>query len=183
MKWKIAVPILMIALLLVPALFLYSGDSEAQSASEVILLDRYNEGDERQSFGPGGEVAFKWLLYTEDNDTRYLVVITATADNSQFRVDVSCEGDENLIVDKEKIIYVKMTVTTDEEVDIIDTQITVTFKIIPLTTGKDTEYETRTVFVTMEPPQPAPVIEFIGVEVTPPWGEEYLEKALVRFVV
>jgi len=149
--------------------------------NEVILLDRYD--DDTQSFGPGGDTVFKWLLYTPVNDTRYLVIITATADNSKFRVDVSSEGDENLIVDTDKIIYVRLTVTTDEEVDDIETEIEITFRVRPLVQGREEFILTKNVIAKMETPKPAPVVEVVGFEFTPPGTEEYLENRWIRFVV
>jgi small-conductance mechanosensitive channel len=187
MMRKLAIPILLVLVLFIgPSLLLFSGETEAQTSNDqVILLDRYDPDEVEQTFGPGKDATYKWLLYTDEPTTRYLVVITADVSNSKFKVDISSEGDENLIVDQDTIIYIKMTVTTSEEMDDVDTEITVTFKVIPLTQGGQTTYMSRDVRVNMETPKPDPVVEFIGLEWAPPkdLGGEQLEKWYVRFIV
>lgn len=170
-------------LLLAPvALDILAQDAEADATS-VSLVRRYSSDEKSLEMGPGEEVSFKWLLYTESNDTRYLIIIKTNISNDNFKAEVLSEADENLIVDHESVIYIKLRVTCKIENKDQSTTINVSFDVIPLTQNEQPYFIYDQVYVDMVIPKAEPYVEFMGFTVNTPDSWTFMEYAIVRFLI
>ena len=179
---KMLLVTLAMVLLAPVALGILAQDAAAESDS-VHLIRRYSSDEKNLEMGPGEEVSFKWLLYTESNDTRYLIIIKTNVSNDNFMADILSEADENLIVDKDSAIYIKLRVTCKVENKDQRTEINVSFEVIPLTQSEQPYFIYDNVKVKLVTPKEEPYIEFMGFMVHTPKSWTIMDYAIVRFII
>lgn len=145
--------------MLFAGLLLLPGNTQASEADRVRL---FSDADEDQTVGPEEEAVFKWLLYTDDDTLKYLVIIKAESNDEAIKTKFETEGDETLILDSSKVITLVLSVWSTNKNEDIDAAITVTITFRQLGGNANETTKADTVYVSLSQETEKSQIEFLG---------------------